>query len=120
MDERDPEFPAQRGRWQPGQSGNPRGRPPATKTSRDLREAAKALTPKALLTLEKIMDNAKAPAPARVKACEVLMAYGFGRPVNTLSMDDESTAGALIVLWADDPSLDPATAHKVIEHDPNE
>jgi hypothetical protein len=80
--------PARRGRWQPGESGNPAGRPPLTRTAKELKEACKALTPKTLGVLDRIASNPKSPAAARVKASEVLLSYAWGRPAQTIGLDE--------------------------------
>ena len=72
--------------WKRGQSGNPSGRPwnpesiETRQTIADVREAAKALTPKALVTLERVMDDPKAPHSARVSAATHVLDRGWGRP----------------------------------------
>ena len=63
-------------KFQPGQSGNPGGRP---KSAWDLREVAQQHTPKALETLVKIMLDEKAPKAARVMAIRELFDRGHGK-----------------------------------------
>jgi hypothetical protein len=59
--------------------------------------------------LGRIAENPKAPAQARVKACETLMAYGFGRPHATVGLDEESMGGAIMICWSD-TEVDPPAA----------
>jgi hypothetical protein len=50
----------------------------------DVKEAAKALTPKALATLERVMDDPKAPPAARVGAATAVLDRGWGRPTQSI------------------------------------
>jgi hypothetical protein len=70
------------GRWKKGTSSpNPRGYTKSDRLAReDVKEAARRLTPKALRTLERIMDNPKAPAAAQAQAAAVLLDRGWGKP----------------------------------------
>jgi len=63
--------------FQPGQSGNPGGRPKALK---DIEEAARAHTEDAIATLAAICKNPSAPDAARVAAANALLDRGWGRP----------------------------------------
>ena len=56
--------------FQKGQSGNPGGRP---KVPDELKEAAGAHSLQAIETLAKIMKDAKASKPSRVRAAEILL-----------------------------------------------
>ena len=76
--------------WKRGQSGNLSGRPkrPATIAARqiiaDVKEAAKALTPKAIATLEGVMDDPNSPPAARVGAATAILDRGWGRPTQSI------------------------------------
>jgi hypothetical protein len=70
----------QRGRgrpFQPGQSGNPAGRPRVVGEIRDL---ARAKGPAALEILMAIAEDEDKPAAARVAAASALLDRGYGRP----------------------------------------
>lgn len=69
--------PRHEGMFQPGQSGNPTGRPKTDVTIRDL---AKTYTEEAIETLAEIMRNPKASAATRVQASCALMDRGWGKP----------------------------------------
>jgi Family of unknown function (DUF5681) len=68
-----------RGQWQPGTTGNPKGRPPMVRSVRDVRDLARTHTTAAIETLAKVMNNPKAPPACRVAASEALLARGWGK-----------------------------------------
>ncbi len=73
--------------FKPGQSGNPGGRPLEAVHIRDL---ARQRTAKALTILENIMCRGKTEA-ARVRAAEVLLDRGWGRPGQPLDIVSDTT-----------------------------
>ena len=62
--------------FQPGQSGNPGGRP---KQLAEVRDLARQHTDEAIETLATIMRNEKAPPAARVSAAESILSRGWGK-----------------------------------------
>jgi hypothetical protein len=68
---------------QPGQVLNPGGRP---KIPAEVREAAMALTPKAIETLGKIMEDERVPPGVRVTACERILDRALGKPAQTVDV----------------------------------
>lgn len=70
--------------WQPGQSGNPGGRPKGTK---ELTELCRDMTRDAIDTLASIMRNPKSPAPSRVSAATTLLERGWGKPVAEMNLN---------------------------------
>jgi hypothetical protein len=73
-----------RGRpFQPGQSGNPRGRPAR---DFDLAELARCHTQEAVGTLLQVMRDAKSPAAARIAAAGLLIDRGWGKAPQALNM----------------------------------
>lgn len=84
------------GRFAPGASGNPAGRPKQDLVVSDL---AKAFTETALATLAEIAANPKSPSAARVSAAEALLNRAWGRPSQSVETRIEGHI------------TDPATAH---------
>ena len=81
--------------WAPGQSGNPRGRPPADHGP--VEQFARAHTQEAIETLATIMREGFSEA-ARIAACNAILDRGWGkareprelpRPNNVRDMTDE-------------------------------
>ncbi len=79
--------PRNNGRFQPGQSGNPGGRP---REVGHVRELARQRTEKAVETLATIMEDTKAPASARVTAAQALLDRAWGRAPETLNVRSPS------------------------------
>ena len=71
------------GRFQPGISGNPGGRP---KEVGHVRELAREHTEEAIRTLAAIMQDGKEPAAARVRAAECLLDRGWGKAEMTANV----------------------------------
>ena len=82
----------ERGRWKKGMSSpNPGGYSKAQREARkDVREAAKRLTPLALKTLQRIMENPKASASAKVQAAALVLDRAWGKCVQPVSSDPDS------------------------------
>ena len=71
------------GRFQPGQSGNPKGKP---KAIIEVAAAARERTVEAIETLTTIMRDKKATASARVTAANVLLERGWGKAPQSISI----------------------------------
>jgi hypothetical protein len=72
-----------RGKWLPGASPNPGGRP---KVVADIQELARQYTPTALKTLHHIAERGKQES-ARVAASTALLDRAWGRPTQPLAGD---------------------------------
>jgi hypothetical protein len=75
------------GRWQRGSSGNPAGRRVEGSQLKLVRQVAREHTVLALNTLAEIAADQKAQPMARVRACEVLLARGWGQPSPEADVD---------------------------------
>ncbi|MCZ6679425.1 MAG: DUF5681 domain-containing protein [Candidatus Poribacteria bacterium] len=71
-------------KWQPGQSGNPKGMDPGVG---HVRELAKQHTLEAIETLVEIRGDPKQSGSARVAAANALLDRGWGRPDQSVSID---------------------------------
>ena len=90
--------------WKRGQSGNRSGRPkrPATveahKIIADVKAASREMTPKALATLEEVMDDPKAPPAARVGAATAVLDRAWGRPTQSIEGQVGLTFERMIIM----------------------
>ena len=83
--------------WEPGQSGNPGGRPKAVK---NVEEIARYYTADALHTLAQICVDEAQPAAARVTASVALLDRAWGKPKQEHDLNHRMAASA-----ADDADL---------------
>ena len=70
--------------FQPGQTGNPGGRP---RLPDDVKQLARGYTREALETLAGVMRNDEAPAAARVTAASHILDRAWGKPAQHLTVD---------------------------------
>ncbi len=68
------------GKFAPGQSGNPSGRPKATPEEIDLLAKIKSLSPKAVTALESVLDDPDATADAKIRAANIVIERQLGKP----------------------------------------
>lgn len=73
------------GRWQPGASPNPSGRP---RVAKDVQDLARQHSETALKTLIEVAEGGK-PDAARVAAAVALWDRGFGKPTQPIAGDDQ-------------------------------
>jgi hypothetical protein len=69
-------------KFQPGQSGNPAGRPKQPKTVQEVRAIARDHTVGAITTLVNVHKNPKAPPVARVAAATAILDRAWGKPAS--------------------------------------
>ena len=109
--------------WAPGQSGNPRGRPPADHGP--VEQFARAHTQEAIETLATIMREGFSEA-ARIAACNAILDRGWGkareprelpRPSNVRDMTDEQLLEIILAGRAKAaPELPaPGAAEKIVD-----
>jgi uncharacterized protein DUF5681 len=70
--------------WEPGRSGNPRGRP---KVVAEVRDLARHHTSAAIGVLTAIMNDPKVAAAARVTAATAILDRGWGKPQQPIDAD---------------------------------
>lgn len=101
-----PENREKTGRFRPGRSGNPGGRP---REDVHVRELARQHTAEAIETLTTIMRRGKTKA-ARVRAAEALLARGWGQPGQLVGIGTDGGPLDIIVRYVG--SSGPADAAK--------
>lgn len=72
------------GRFKPGQSGNPSGRP---KANHKVTELARRYTEEAVATLATLMVDEGVSARARIAAANSLLDRAWGRPPQSIELD---------------------------------
>lgn len=71
------------GRFQKKHSGNPNGRP---KLPKEFKELAKVKSVDALKKLIKIMESPDSKYEQVIRACELIIAYGVGKPQQSMDI----------------------------------
>lgn len=77
-----PENRTKAGKFAPGCSGNPGGRPKKTDAQRAAQEAIQALASDAVELVSAIMRDETAPLPVRLKAAEMVLDRSIGKPIS--------------------------------------
>lgn len=68
------------GRFKPGSSGNPGGRPKHTPEQRDALEAVKSLAPEAVETMARLLRAKDTPSALKVRIAEIVLDRAYGKP----------------------------------------
>lgn len=75
-----PQNRTKTGRFKPGNSGNPGGRPKRTPEQRDALEAVKSLAPDAVEAMERLLKAKDTPPALRVRIAEIVLDRAYGKP----------------------------------------
>lgn len=86
-----------KGRWKKGESGNPNGRP---KIPEDVKEAFKNATPKAIETLQTILDNPEARDGDKIRAAEIILDRAWGKPTQSMELDGKVDTAPTVITFA--------------------
>lgn len=73
--------------FKPGQSGNPAGRP-ISKEKYLLRDMCRGYVARSFDLLKEIAENTAAKESARVTAIKLMWEYGFGKPLQPVSIEE--------------------------------
>lgn len=82
-----------RGRFTKGHNSNG-GRP---KLPEDVKQMCRELTPKAIETAKKIMLDEGARASDRLRAAEIILDRGYGKPVQAVDLDASSVPQVVFI-----------------------
>ena len=87
---------AETGRFVPGQSGNPSGRP---KRDENLAALARTHSEDAIAVLVSIANDPKVNPSARISAANSLLDRGHGRPPQAVAVKTDSNGDTFLRLW---------------------
>lgn len=82
--------------FQPGQSGNPSGRPSLPDEVKTMLES---YAPEAVRFQYKTMNDSEAPYQVRVKCSELLADRGLGKPIQSVNVEGK---GPMLIVLKDD------------------
>lgn len=68
------------GRFAPGESGNPSGRPKQTPEQADAMEQIKALAPEAVAEMRRLLLAEETPSALKVRIAEAVLDRAYGKP----------------------------------------
>ena len=68
------------GRFAPGESGNPSGRPKQTQEQADAMEQIKALAPEAVAEMRRLLLAEETPSALKVRIAEAVLDRAYGKP----------------------------------------
>ena len=87
---------AETGRFVPGQSGNPSGRP---RRDENLAALARMYTEDAIAVLVSIANDPNANPSARISAANSLLDRGHGKPPQAVAVKTESNGDTFLRVW---------------------
>ena len=90
-----PKKPANRdetGKFLPGKSGNPSGRPKRTDAEIAALAQIYGLAPLAVSTIHSLMVDAETPPAVRLKCCEIVLDRTCGKPLDTARLKEDEEA----------------------------
>ena len=85
------------GRFRPGHSGNPAGRPADTQETREGKELLRSASPAACKLLRDTINDPGAKLELRIKCAEIVLDRVYGKPQQAVEVDAKSIPQVVIV-----------------------
>lgn len=86
------------GRFAPGESGNPSGRPKQTQEQADAMEQIKALAPEAVAEMRRLLLAEETPSALKVRIAEAVLDRVYGKPQQSCTVRQYPLQDAEIVI----------------------
>ena len=86
-----------RGRFRPGHSGNPAGRPADTQETKEGKELLRAASPAACQLLCNTINDPSAKLELRIKCAEIVLDRVYGKPQQAVEVDAKSVPQVVII-----------------------
>ena len=77
----------EKGRFLPGKSPNPGGRPKQTEEERDALEEIRKLAPGVAAKMTELLNNPRVPAIAKVRIIEIILERTYGKPETAVRLN---------------------------------
>ena len=77
----------EKGRFLPGKSPNPGGRPKQTEEEKDALEEIRKLAPGVAVKMTELLNNPRVPAIAKVRILEIILERTYGKPETAVRLN---------------------------------
>ena len=77
----------EKGRFLPGKSPNPGGRPKQTEEEKDALEEIRKLAPGIAAKMTELLNNPRVPAVAKVRILEIILERTYGKPETAVRLN---------------------------------
>ncbi len=92
-----PENRTKTGKFMPGTSGNPGGRPADTQETREGKEMLRAASPAACQLLCDTINDPEAKLELRIKCAEIVLDRVYGKPQQAVEVDAKNVPQVIFV-----------------------